>query len=85
MKRVLAWLKTFCLKDKIPGRAEFELDRQLRDAIRSCDVDAVRSALSAGARPHGSCVLDQDGFHTPFELAVRVGCPDVIHSLRENT
>jgi hypothetical protein len=44
------------------------LQGQLNDAIRAGDVPTAKHYLEAGASLSG-CTLDQDGYHTPSELA----------------
>ena len=50
----------------------------LNQAIRANDLIAVRQALQAGAALQ-SCTLDNDGFHTPLELAERYGDQRIVN------
>jgi hypothetical protein len=53
------------------------LSGQLDAAIRDGDADAVVRLLKAGA-PLYSCTLDDEGYHTPLELAGRYANPAVV-------
>lgn len=81
MKYIWAKLRYFFLSRKM--KKSQHLDGRLRDAIRAGDIEAVRAVLAIGANPYGSCVLDHEGFHTPYELAVRAGNSEVMRLLSE--
>lgn len=75
---LLSWLSTWAShlvprKAMLPAPcASIDTSERLNDAIRSGDANAVRTALEAGA-PLRTCTLDDEGYHTPHELAARHG------------
>lgn len=56
---------------------------QLRQAIRNGNLAEVREAIDAGANL-SACGLDDEGFHTPYELACRYGNQTIIEEIRSS-
>ena len=54
---------------------------KLNESIRAGDIEGVEQALSAGASL-GACTLDDEGWHSPYELAIRHGKEEIVDLLR---
>lgn len=81
MKR---WLNFFRKsRDEVAGRPRFAAEPVdgLNLAIRRGDIEGARSALGKGA-PTDVCTLDNEGYHTPLELAEKWGRTEILQLLK---
>lgn len=82
-----SWLKLFRRSNPVAVEAtagDLRLIDDLNSAIRLDDIEAGRIALQSGA-PSASCTLDHEGYHTPRELAMRLGRSDFVELLDDGS
>ena len=60
---------------------QVRLAHRLNEAIRQGNESEVLDALRAGASPT-ACTYDHEGYHTPHELAIRLGRPELAEIIR---